>query len=66
VEVDRSGRILLPQNLRQFLALNGEAMVVGQGEYFEIWTPIEWASQMQTLQDTEANAQRFAMLDLGT
>jgi len=65
VEVDRSGRILLPQNLRQFLALNGEATVVGQGEYFEIWAPSEWAGQMQMLQDTEANTQRFAALDLG-
>ncbi len=65
VEVDRSGRILLPQNLRAFLALNGEAMVVGQGEYFEIWTPTEWGNQMQLLQDAEANTQRFATLDLG-
>lgn len=66
VEVDKAGRILLPQNLRQFLALNGEAMVVGQGEYFEIWTPTEWSSQMQTLQDAEANTQRFSTLDLST
>jgi MraZ protein len=66
VEVDRSGRILLPPNLRQFLALNGEAVLVGQGEYFEIWTPGEWGRQMQTLQDAEANAQRFSMLDLST
>ena len=66
VEVDKAGRILLPQNLRLFLALNGEAMVVGQGEYFEIWTPAEWGRQMQTLQDAEANAQRFQALDLST
>ena len=66
VEVDKAGRILLPQNLRLFLALNGEAMVVGQGEYFEIWTPAEWGRQMQTLQDAEANAQRFQTLDLST
>jgi MraZ protein len=66
VEVDKAGRILLPQNLRQFLSLNGEAMLIGQGEYFEIWTPVEWARQMQTLQDAEANAQRFQTLDLST
>jgi MraZ protein len=65
VEVDKAGRILLPQNLRQFLGMNGEAMVIGQGEYFEIFTPAEWSQQMQTLQDTEANAQRFQALDLG-
>ncbi len=66
VEVDKAGRILLPQILRQFPGLNGEAMVIGQGEYFEIWTPSEWGRQMQTLQDAEANAQRFQALDLGT
>ena len=66
VDVDRAGRILLPPGLRQQMALNGEAMLVGQGEYFEIWTPTEWGRQMQTLQDTEANAQRFALLDLST
>ncbi len=66
VEVDRFGRILLPQNLRQFLALNGEAMAVGQGDYFEIWSPTEWSQQMATLQDAEANTQRFQALDLST
>lgn len=66
VDIDRSGRILLPPNLRQFLDLKGEAMLVGQGEYFEIWTPAEWGQQMQTLQDAEANAQRFSMLDIST
>ncbi len=65
VEVDKAGRILVPQNLRQFLGMNGEAMVIGQGEYFEIFTPAEWSQQMQTLQDVEANAQRFQALDLG-
>ncbi len=65
VEVDKAGRILVPQNLRQFLGMNSEAMVIGQGEYFEIFTPAEWSQQMQTLQDAEANAQRFQALDLG-
>ncbi len=65
VEVDKAGRILVPQNLRQFLGLNSEAMVIGQGEYFEIFTPAEWSQQMQTLQDADANAQRFQALDLG-
>jgi MraZ protein len=65
VEVDRSGRILLPQTSRQFTGITAEAVIVGQGEYFEIWMPEEWARQMEALQDAEANAQRFAALDLG-
>jgi MraZ protein len=65
VEVDKVGRILVPQNLRQFLGIaSGELTVAGQGEYFEVWTPAEWNSQMDNLQDVEANEQRFSTLDL--
>lgn len=65
VEVDKVGRILVPQNLRTFLGImNGELVVAGQGEYFEVWTPAEWNTQMTLLQDTEANNARFSTLDL--
>ncbi len=65
VEVDKVGRILVPQNLREFLGIaNGELIVAGQGDYFEVWTPAEWQLQMDNLQDVEANEQRFATLDL--
>jgi len=65
VEVDKVGRILVPQNLRQFLGLeNGELTVAGQGEYFEVWTPTDWKTKMDKLQDVEANEQRFSTLNL--
>ena len=64
VEADKVGRILIPQNLRQVITLDGEAIVAGQGEYFEVWTPAAWNEQMAQLQDLETNDQRFAMLDL--
>ena len=64
VEIDRVGRILVPQNLRQVIELGGEAIVAGQGEYFEIWSPADWYQQMDQLQDIEMNNQRFATLDL--
>jgi MraZ protein len=64
VEIDRVGRILVPQNLRQIIGLNGEAIVAGQGEYFEVWSPDVWNEQMNQLQDIEMNNQRFATLDL--
>ena len=64
VEADKVGRILIPQNLRQVITLEGEAIVAGQGEYFEVWTPAAWDEQMAQLQDLETNDQRFAMLDL--
>ena len=65
VEVDKVGRILVPQNLREFLGVaSGELTVTGQGEYFEVWTPADWKSQMDNLQDVEANEGRFSTLDL--
>ncbi len=64
VEVDKVGRILVPQNLRQVIALESEAILAGQGEYFEVWTPAAWNEQMNQLQDIETNNQRFATLDL--
>ena len=64
VEIDRVGRILVPGNLRHVIALDGEAIVAGQGEYFEVWNPADWYQQMDQLQDIEMNNQRFATLDL--
>ena len=64
VEVDKVGRILVPGNLRQVIALNGEAIVAGQGDYFEVWNPADWDAQMNQLLDIETNNQRFATLDL--
>ena len=64
VEVDKVGRILVPQNMRQVIGLEGEAVVAGQGEYFEVWTPAAWSEQMAQVQDTDANKNRFAALDL--
>ena len=64
IEIDKVGRILVPQVLREVNALDGEAIVAGQGEYFEVWNPVEWNEQINQLQDIEMNNQRFATLDL--
>jgi DNA-binding transcriptional regulator/RsmH inhibitor MraZ len=41
-------------------------VLVGQGNYFEIWSPSEWALQQQALSEPEANSERFKVLDLST
>ncbi len=66
VEVDKVGRVLVPQSLREFAGLDGEAIVTGQGEYFEVWTPTAWNDQMKQIQDTETNNQRFSTLNLSS
>ncbi len=64
VELDSAGRILIPPYLREAVALSDEAVVVGVGDYFEIWPPADWEGQQALLQDADANARRFAALDI--
>lgn len=66
IEVDKVGRILIPQFLREAILLNGEVTIVGVGDYFEIWSSEHWAAHSRQLHDVEANAQRFLALDLST
>jgi len=64
LEMDKSGRVILPRNLREFANLTGEAALIGQGDYLEIWAPALWAQQEADLQNAEANTIRFASLNL--
>lgn len=66
VTPDKNGRILIPQFLREQSGLNSEAVLVGVGDYFEIWSPEQWEEKMSLLNDTDANAQRFVGLDLSS
>jgi MraZ protein len=42
VELDSSGRILVPPALREYAALSKTAMLVGQGTRFELWDEALW------------------------
>ena len=62
--VDRAGRIRIPQDLRRRAGLEKDVVVVGVGDYFELWSPEGWQAQQALLEDAEANAQRFAVFHL--
>jgi MraZ protein len=66
VTLDSAGRILLTTNLREFAELENEVVFVGQGDYFEIWSPRLWQEQETLVNDAETNSKRFAALDLKT
>ncbi len=42
VNLDGSGRILIPQNLRQFVGLDKKVALVGQGNKLAIWNDEVW------------------------
>jgi MraZ protein len=42
LEMDANGRILLPRELREFAGLTRQAMLIGQGNKFELWDEQRW------------------------
>jgi MraZ protein len=52
-KLDSAGRIRIPKALLEHAGLDGQCVVVGTGEYLEIWNAEAWAQQEQEL-DLEA------------
>ncbi|UTW49191.1 division/cell wall cluster transcriptional repressor MraZ [Bacterioplanoides sp. SCSIO 12839] len=45
LELDGSGRVLLPQPLREYAGLEKESVLVGQGKKLELWSKAQWESR---------------------
>lgn len=46
-QLDGSGRILLPQPLRDFAGLDKKAVLIGQGNKFELWDEGTWGQRCE-------------------
>ena len=54
LEMDGQGRLLLPPALRQFAGLNRQAVLIGQGNRFELWDEEAWGRQREVwLEETD-------------
>ena len=42
IAMDRNGRVLLPQLLREYATLGKQALLLGQGHKFELWDETAW------------------------
>ena len=47
IELDNSGRLLVSPVLREFSGLEKQAMLVGQGSHFELWSMEAWRAQLE-------------------
>lgn len=45
--LDNSGRILLPQPLRDYASLTKNVVLIGQGKKFELWDEQQWLASRQ-------------------
>ena len=56
VEIDRLGRISIPQSLREWAGLSRECVILGISKYIEIWNADEYKKYLDENQDEFLNA----------
>jgi MraZ protein len=66
LEMDEKGILLLPTDLMKYANLNGKIVIVGQGDYLEIWSPDQWHQQQSQINDAQSNATRFSAFTIAT
>ncbi|MCW8846357.1 MAG: division/cell wall cluster transcriptional repressor MraZ [Gammaproteobacteria bacterium] len=53
LDLDGHGRILLPRELREFAGLDRQAILIGQGNKFELWDEERWNAKRDQWLQTE-------------
>lgn len=61
---DRQGRVLIPQNLRDYAGIENETVIIGVMNRLEIWNPDKW-SQLVTEVEQDTDAIVAQLQDLG-
>ena len=56
VEIDRLGRISIPQSLREWAGLSRECVILGISKYIEIWNADEYKKYLDENKDEFLNA----------
>jgi MraZ protein len=56
LDLDGHGRVLLPPELREFAKLERHAMLIGQGNRFELWDEARWSERRDQWLKSEALA----------
>ncbi|HEX9371438.1 MAG TPA: division/cell wall cluster transcriptional repressor MraZ [Roseiflexaceae bacterium] len=65
VLLDRQGRILIPQNLREYAGLGDQVIVAGLNTHFEIWATEHWNEVLASLDNSaSAIAEQLAALGI--
>jgi len=63
---DTKDGLAIPKELIEFAGIEREVVLVGQGDYLEVWSPGGWQEQEISLSNVEANSHRFASLTICT
>ena len=64
--MDKNHYFTIPEELKGFANLRDNILLIGQGDYFEIWSVDLWSNQQAQLNDADVNSSRFAELIVAT
>lgn len=64
VTMDGSGRVLVPQLLREYAGLDKQIVLVGQGKKFEIWSAANWEARRKEWLTSEAGKIKTLPIEL--
>ena len=63
LELDGNGRILLSRELREFAGIERQAILIGQGNKFELWNDEIWNKKRDTWLSDEEDGNLSAELE---
>ena len=64
VDMDRQGRMVIPPSLREWAQLESEAVIVGNLNHAEVWSPARWDPYRREMESADALAQHLTGLGI--
>lgn len=61
VQPDKQGRVVIPQELREYAQIDKNVVFIGAGKHAEIWSDVNWAEKQRELEATMLDT----LIDLG-
>ena len=64
ITIDKAGQMIIPDKLRKIASLQSPTVLVGMGDFFEIWSAEAWSDQEIKLSESESDPNRYSTLNL--
>ena len=64
VELDKTGRIVISSNLKEYARIQRECVIIGAGDRIEIWDKDEWNNFMNTYEDKVSDIAENLFMDI--
>jgi MraZ protein len=64
ISLNETGQIEIPEKLWKIIDLQSSTVMVGLGDFFEIWATRSWSDQETVLTNNEVDPSRYSSLSL--